>query len=138
MTTKHMSRAEREAREMIAEMKMQKAAEGAYNRADQTEPAPMPQRMQPPQPSQMPPQAPRPAPSQAMPQDQMGNPTGMKKGGKVAEAKYMSFTDSGKPAGMKPVKMASGGGVFRSSANGIAQRGKTKGKMIAMCGGGKM
>ena len=31
-----------------------------------------------------------------------------------------------------------GGSVFRSSANGIAQRGKTKGKMIAMCGGGKM
>jgi len=142
MTTKHMSRAEREAREMIAEMKMQKAMEAAYNNADQTEPAPMPQRMQPSQPSQMPPQmppqAPRPAPAQAMPQDQMGNPTGMKKGGKVAESKYMSFTDSGKPAGMKPVKMASGGGVFRSSANGIAQRGKTKGKMIAMCGGGKM
>jgi hypothetical protein len=30
------------------------------------------------------------------------------------------------------------GGTFRSSANGIAQRGKTKGTMIAMCGGGKM
>ena len=30
------------------------------------------------------------------------------------------------------------GGAFRSSANGIAQRGKTKGTMIAMCGGGKM
>ena len=58
MTTKHMSRAEREAREMIAEMKMQKAVEAAYNNADQTEPAPMPQRMQPPQPSQMPPQMP--------------------------------------------------------------------------------
>ena len=28
------------------------------------------------------------------------------------------------------------GGSFRSSANGIAQRGKTKGKMITMCGGG--
>ena len=97
MTTK-MSRAEREAREMIAEMKMQKAAEAAYNRADQTEPAPM--------------MAPRPAPrpAQAIPQDQMGNPTGMKKGGSV----------------------------FRSSANGIAQRGKTKGKMVTMCGGGKM
>ena len=31
-----------------------------------------------------------------------------------------------------------GGSVFRSSANGIAQRGKTKGKMVTMCGGGKM
>ena len=30
------------------------------------------------------------------------------------------------------------GGSFRASANGIAQRGKTKGTMIAMCGGGKM
>ena len=30
------------------------------------------------------------------------------------------------------------GGMFRASANGIAQRGKTKGKMIAMCGGGKV
>jgi hypothetical protein len=39
---------------------------------------------------------------------------------------------------MKPVKMASGGSVFRSSANGIAERGKTKGKMVTMCGGGKM
>ena len=99
MTTKHMSRAEREAREMIAEMKMQKATEGAYNRADQTEPPPMP------------PQAPRPmpAPAQAMPQDQMGNATGMKKGGSV----------------------------FRSSANGIAQRGKTRGTMVKMNNGGK-
>jgi hypothetical protein len=30
------------------------------------------------------------------------------------------------------------GGAFRSSANGIAQRGKTKGTQIAMCGGGMM
>jgi hypothetical protein len=28
------------------------------------------------------------------------------------------------------------GGTFRASANGIAERGKTKGTMIAMCGGG--
>ena len=34
------------------------------------------------------------------------------------------------------LKLASGG--FTKSANGIAQRGLTKGKMIAMCGGGKM
>ena len=30
------------------------------------------------------------------------------------------------------------GGTFRKSANGIAQRGLTKGTTIAMCGGGKM
>lgn len=29
-----------------------------------------------------------------------------------------------------------GGSVFRSSANGIAQRGKTKGTQVKMCGGG--
>ena len=28
------------------------------------------------------------------------------------------------------------GGTFRASANGIAQRGKTKGTQISMCGGG--
>ena len=119
MAEKPMSKAEKRAREMLAEMKMDAANKRAYDAADQTEPAPM----------VAPRPRPMPAPAQAMPQDQMGNPTGMKKGGKVAESKYMSFTDSGKPAGMKPVKMASGGGVFRSSANGIAQRGKTRGKM---------
>lgn len=31
-----------------------------------------------------------------------------------------------------------GGAVFRSAANGIAQRGKTKGTQIVMCGGGKV
>ena len=119
MAEKPMSKAEKQAREMLLEMKAQKANTRAYDQADQTEPAPM----------VAPRPRPMPAPAQAMPQDQMGNATGMKKGGKVAESKYMSFTDSGKPAGMKPVKMASGGGVFRSSANGIAQRGKTRGKM---------
>ena len=31
-----------------------------------------------------------------------------------------------------------GGSVFRSAADGIAKRGKTKGTQIAMCGGGKV
>jgi hypothetical protein len=30
------------------------------------------------------------------------------------------------------------GGSFRSSANGCASKGLTKGKMVSMCGGGKM
>ena len=30
------------------------------------------------------------------------------------------------------------GGTFRASANGIAQRGKTRGTQIKMCGGGMM
>ena len=34
-------------------------------------------------------------------------------------------------------KMASGGS-FRSSANGIAKKGKTKGMQVKMAGGGKM
>ena len=38
----------------------------------------------------------------------------------------------------QPMTKLAKGGTFRSSANGIAQRGKTKGTMIAMCGGGKM
>ena len=54
---------------------------------------------------------------------------GMKKGG--AAAKYMSFSSTGKPAGMK--KMASGGSAS-SRADGIAQKGKTKGKMMAKGG----
>ena len=53
---------------------------------------------------------------------------GMKKGGKVKSAKYMSFSKTGKPAGMKNVtKMANGGYV--KAADGIAQRGKTRGTM---------
>jgi hypothetical protein len=38
----------------------------------------------------------------------------------------------------QPMTKLAKGGTFRASANGIAQRGKTKGTMIAMCGGGKM
>jgi hypothetical protein len=54
----------------------------------------------------------------------------MKKGGAVKSAKFMSFSKTGKPAGMKPVtKMASGGTTASSRADGIAQRGKTRGKI---------
>jgi hypothetical protein len=99
MAEKPMSKAEKRAREMLAEMKMDAANKRAYDAADQTEPAPM----------VAPRPRPMPAPAQAMPQDQMGNATGMKKGGSV----------------------------FRSSANGIAQRGKTRGTMVKMNSGGK-
>jgi hypothetical protein len=42
------------------------------------------------------------------------------------------------PAPRKPVRKAGGGSVSSASkrADGIAQRGKTRGTMIAMCGGG--
>ena len=50
------------------------------------------------------------------------------KGGMTA--KFMSFSKKGKPAGMKPVTKMASGGSFRASANGIAQRGKTRGKMV--------
>mgnify|MGYP006266591301 CR=1 FL=1 len=38
----------------------------------------------------------------------------------------------------KPVKKAKGGSISSASkrADGIAQRGKTRGTMVAMCGGG--
>jgi len=94
MAEKQMSRAEKEAREMIADMKMRKAATDAYNRADQTEPAPMARPSVQPRPARM--------PAQAMPQDQMGNATGMKKGGSVSASKR---------------------------ADGIAERGKTRCKV---------
>jgi hypothetical protein len=42
----------------------------------------------------------------------------------------------GKPMKSGGVKKMAAGGTFRSSANGIAQRGKTKGKQVKMAGGG--
>jgi len=57
----------------------------------------------------------------------------MKKGGVAKSAKYMSFSKTGKPAGMKKVtKMASGGSVSSASkrADGIATKGKTKGRFV--------
>jgi hypothetical protein len=57
----------------------------------------------------------------------------MKKGGVAKSAKYMSFSKAGKPAGMKKVtKMASGGMTSSASkrADGIAVKGKTRGKMV--------
>ena len=51
------------------------------------------------------------------------------KGGMTGK-KYMSFSKTGKPAGMKNVtKMASGGMTASRRADGIAQRGKTRGTM---------
>jgi hypothetical protein len=38
----------------------------------------------------------------------------------------------------EPMTKLAKGGTFRASANGIAQRGKTKGTQIKMCGGGMM
>jgi hypothetical protein len=38
----------------------------------------------------------------------------------------------------KKMHKMSGGGTASSRADGCAVKGKTKGKMIAMCGGGKM
>jgi len=58
----------------------------------------------------------------------------LKKGG---DTKYMSFGSKGQPAGMKPVKKMASGGSFRSAANGVATKGKTKGEMVKMKMGGK-
>jgi hypothetical protein len=54
---------------------------------------------------------------------------------KGGNAKFMSFTEKGKPAGMKPVtKMAKGG--FTKAADGIAKSGKTQAMQIKMKRGG--
>ena len=54
----------------------------------------------------------------------------MKKGGVAKSAKYMSFSKTGAPAGMKNVtKMASGGSTASSRADGCCTKGKTRGKM---------
>ena len=51
------------------------------------------------------------------------------KGG-VTGKKYMSFSKTGKPAGMKTAtKMASGGKTASSRADGCCTKGKTRGKM---------
>ena len=50
---------------------------------------------------------------------------------KGGNAKFMSFTEKGKPAGMKPVtKMAKGG--FTKSADGVVKSGKTQATQIKM------
>jgi hypothetical protein len=87
--------------------------------------------------------------------------SGMKKGGKVMEKESKSESkkemamdkkqdvamikkafkqhDKQEHKGSKGTTLKlSSGGSFRSSANGIAQRGLTKGKMVTMCGGGMM
>ena len=53
----------------------------------------------------------------------------MKRGGKVKSAKFMSFSKKGKPAGMKNVTKMASGGSASSRADGIATKGKTRGKI---------
>jgi hypothetical protein len=76
---------------------------------------------------------------------------GMKKGGdtKAMMKKEVAFMKKkGAPKSMirheekeygmkKGVKKMSGGGSFRSAADGVAHKGKTKGKMVRMNYGGK-
>jgi len=53
-------------------------------------------------------------------------------------AEYMQFSETGKPMGMTPVQTkAPKGGSASSRADGIAQKGKTRGTIV-MCGGGYM
>ena len=79
----------------------------------------------------------------------------MKKGGMASDAKEDMKMDKSQDKAMikkafkqhdaqehkggkgTTLKLAKGG-TFRASANGIAQRGKTKGTQISMCGGGMM
>jgi hypothetical protein len=50
------------------------------------------------------------------------------KGGMTA--KFMSFSKTGKPAGMKKVTKMASGGTASSRADGCAAKGKTRGKMV--------
>ena len=62
---------------------------------------------------------------------------GMKKGGDASKfIGYEKFSDKGKPMGITKVKKMASGGNASSRADGIAQRGKTRGTIV-MCGGGK-
>ena len=73
-----------------------------------------------------------PSPMPPAPMDASATPpTGMKKGGSVKK-----MAGGGMKKGGSVKKMASGGS-FRSSANGIAARGKTKGTQVTMKKGGK-
>ena len=95
-----MSPAEKEARQMIADKKMQAAAERAYERSKRIGPREDEEDSNSEKLKRMLMQKMRPAPEPTV--DQMGNETGMAKGGKVSASKR---------------------------ADGIAQRGKTRGKM---------
>jgi hypothetical protein len=61
---------------------------------------------------------------------------GEARGGKMKAKKR--YDDGGEARGGKMKKMAKGGSAFRSSADGIAQRGKTKAKQPTMAKGGRM
>ena len=110
-----MSPAEKEARQMIADKKLMEASTRAYNKADQTAPA-MDGRRRFGDADSTKPHSEVAArkflqsrlPAEEPTVDAMGNQTGMKKGGKVK-------------------KMSTGG--YTRAADGIATKGKTRGKM---------
>ena len=52
----------------------------------------------------------------------------LKKGGMTS--KFMSFSKTGKPAGMKNVTKMASGGSASSRADGCCTKGKTKGKFV--------
>ena len=56
---------------------------------------------------------------------------------KKGAPKSMIKHEMGEMKGMKKGGMAKSGGSFRHAADGIAHKGKTKGKMVKMYGGGK-
>jgi len=53
-----------------------------------------------------------------------------KKGGVIKSPKFMSFSKTGKPAGMKKVTKMASGGSASSRADGCCTKGKTRGKMV--------
>jgi hypothetical protein len=80
--------------------------------------------------------------------DKQQSMKGMKKGGMADSEMKEDMPMMKKIAGLEATKLVNkhekkmhgmkAGGTFRASANGIAQKGLTKGTQVKMCGGGMM
>lgn len=99
-----MGQAEKDARRMIGDKKAATAAEAAYNAASSTPPAPA---------AKTAPAAKPAARRPAMVEEAMQEVQDAKDRKKISDMGYKK-----------------GGSTFRSAANGIAQRGKTRGKFV--------
>lgn len=96
-----MSPAEKQAREMMADKKAAAAAEKAYNDASST----------------------MPAPAKAAPKAAPRRPA-------MVEEAIQEMQDAKDRKKISDMGYKKGGSTFRTVANGIAQRGKTRGKFV--------
>jgi hypothetical protein len=125
--------------EDVAERKRQQAYERAYNRA-MPEPDTTFGKLKP-----VPAPAPKPPAPTPKPDERNKGKRGMKEGGaiskgesdKAREMRHSRTLSKLAKEEAQEAKTYSGGGYVRS-ADGIAQRGKTRGTNVAMCGGGML